>query len=288
MKQEFTDGGRQRLLRRAAVFAGRLASSMPPSRSDASSSRTSAPDGTLTLDRFLDALPRSPFAFPGREDGNPYPGGLALSEDGRTLYVVLSRNNTLAVLDLDTRTVVKQIPVGNAPHAVVVRGNKAYVSNQGGRRATSRDFTNDSSGTPIVADPRTGIAEHRERVRGGPGRRCGGEDDRGRAAADRSAPGRRAPLRGEHERGHRVGDRRRARPPRPEHTRGAVPGRALRQLAQRAGVARRPALREPRPQQRARGLSRRHGGLQPAVVPGPRAHGLVPQRPGRRSGLGPA
>jgi YVTN family beta-propeller protein len=40
----------------------------------------------------------------------------------------------------------------------VVAGGRAYVSNQGGRRPGASDFTNDSSGTPIVADRRSGHA----------------------------------------------------------------------------------------------------------------------------------
>lgn len=116
-----------------------------------------ASDGTLSLDQTI-AMPLSTIPYPGRSDGNPYPGGLALSEDGATLYVVLSRNNSLAVLDLATRTVTKQIPVGNAPREVLVVGAKAYVSNLGGRTAEPGEFTNDSSGTAIVADPNSGRA----------------------------------------------------------------------------------------------------------------------------------
>src|SRR5918996_5940072 len=81
-----------------------------------------------------------------------------MSDDGTKLYVVLNRNNSLAVFDLVNNTVLAEIPVGNAPHAVVVFGGRAYVTNQGGRRARSGDFTNDSSGTPIVANPVSGNA----------------------------------------------------------------------------------------------------------------------------------
>ncbi len=94
-----------------------------------------AADGTISLDRFITSLPKSTIPYPGREDGDPYPGGLALSADGAILYVVLNRNNSLAVLDLASDRVVVEIPVGNAPHAVVVLNDRAYVSNQGGRRA---------------------------------------------------------------------------------------------------------------------------------------------------------
>jgi YVTN family beta-propeller protein len=91
-----------------------------------------------------------------RISGNPYPGGLALSDDGKTLYVALSRDNALGVVDLATNQLTARIPVGNVPHAVLVDGSRAYVSNQGGRRSEPGDFTVDSSGTPIVADPSSG------------------------------------------------------------------------------------------------------------------------------------
>ena len=115
-----------------------------------------AADGTLTLNRLITTLPKSTNPYAGREDGDPYPGGLALSADGTTLYVALSRNNSLAVVDLKTDQVTAEIAVGNAPHAVIVADGRAYVTNQGGRPARRWDFTNDSSGTPMVASRRSG------------------------------------------------------------------------------------------------------------------------------------
>ncbi len=94
-------------------------------------------------------------------DGRPYynatainPGGIAVSADGRHAYVALNAANTLGVIDLTAAParLATQIPVGNAPNSVVIRGKYAYVSNEGGRPAASGDFTNNSDGTPIVAD----------------------------------------------------------------------------------------------------------------------------------------
>jgi YVTN family beta-propeller protein len=94
-------------------------------------------------------------------DGRPYhnakainPGGIALSSDGKRAYVALNAANTLGVIDLaaSPARLVAQIPVGNVPNSVVVRGQYAYVSNEGGRPASSSDFTNNSDGTPIVVD----------------------------------------------------------------------------------------------------------------------------------------
>jgi YVTN family beta-propeller protein len=90
--------------------------------------------------------------------GDAIPSGLALSADGSKLYAALNGNNTLGVIDTATDSLVKEIPVGNAPRQVVISGNEAFVSNEGGRPATPGEFTNDSYGTPIVADPSTGGA----------------------------------------------------------------------------------------------------------------------------------
>jgi YVTN family beta-propeller protein len=88
------------------------------------------------------------------------PGGTAVSGDGKRAYVALNVTNMLGVIDLASSPakLVAQIPVGNAPNSVVIRGKYAYVSNEGGRPATSEDFTNDSDGTAIVADRKDAFA----------------------------------------------------------------------------------------------------------------------------------
>jgi len=118
-----------------------------------------AADGTLGTSRRI-AMPvadrkrgASLFMTDGRNTANP--GGLAVSSDGHHLYAALNMNNSLAVIDLAT-DMVKEIAVGNAPHSVVLDGSRAYVTNEGGTRASATDYTNDSAGTPIVADPVTG------------------------------------------------------------------------------------------------------------------------------------
>ena len=96
-------------------------------------------------------------------DGRPYhnaksinPGGIAFSSDSKRVYVALNAANTLGVIDLATSParLIGQIPVDNVPNSVIVHGNYAYVSNEGGRPAVSGDFTNFSDGTPIVVDRR--------------------------------------------------------------------------------------------------------------------------------------
>jgi YVTN family beta-propeller protein len=94
-------------------------------------------------------------------DGRPYhnaksinPGGIAVAGDGKRAYVVLNASNTLGIIDLTASPakLIAQIPVGNAPNSVMIHDKYAYVSNEGGRPATSEDFTNNSDGTPIVVD----------------------------------------------------------------------------------------------------------------------------------------
>ena len=97
-------------------------------------------------------------------NGNTYtsnPAGIAISPDSKTAYAVLNANNTLQAIDLKAKPPVtsgSQLQVGNAPNSVVVYNGFAYVSNEGGRVATSSDFTNVSNGTPIVANTVNGSA----------------------------------------------------------------------------------------------------------------------------------
>ncbi|MCZ8516149.1 bifunctional YncE family protein/alkaline phosphatase family protein [Paenibacillus filicis] len=109
-----------------------------------------AADGTLSNPTSI--------PLPGVAGRAAIPSGLAFTPDGQQILVTLNGNNTLAVLDAVTGAVVRQIPVGNAPRDVVVIGNHAYVSNQGGRPATTSDSTNDSYGTAIVANNQDGSA----------------------------------------------------------------------------------------------------------------------------------
>jgi YVTN family beta-propeller protein len=115
---------------------------------------------------FIACFPNSPIGDYGRSCGTfyspwtSYPGGVALSRDGKSAYALLNQNNTLAKIDLSAKTpkLVKEIRVGNAPHSIVIDGATAYISNEGGRAATEADFQIYSAGTEIVADPVVGAA----------------------------------------------------------------------------------------------------------------------------------
>jgi YVTN family beta-propeller protein len=88
------------------------------------------------------------------------PSGGAFNADGTKMYLALNNLNTLAVMDVATDTIEKQIPVGVAPRQVAVVDDRVYVSNEGGRPATADDFTNLTSGTPVVANAKTGAANN--------------------------------------------------------------------------------------------------------------------------------
>jgi YVTN family beta-propeller protein len=111
------------------------------------------PEGTVTDPETPVRIPLSSSAPSGA-----YASGLALSADGTKLYVAINGNDTLGVIDTATNELTKEIPVGNAPREVVIVGDKAFVSDQGGRKAVAGDTTNNSDGTAIVSDPSTGAA----------------------------------------------------------------------------------------------------------------------------------
>jgi YVTN family beta-propeller protein len=117
---------------------------------------------------FIQCFPNSPPASYANPCGTfytpstSYPGGVALSSDGKSAYALLNQNDTLTKIDLTATqpTQGTQIRVGNAPHSIVIasNGTTAYVSNEGGRVATEADFQINSAGTEIVADPVVGAA----------------------------------------------------------------------------------------------------------------------------------
>ncbi|NLP12322.1 hypothetical protein GX408_18125 [bacterium] len=91
--------------------------------------------------------------------GDPAPSGMALQPDGKRLWVALNRYNSLAAVDLPAGQ-VKTVAVGMAPYGVVLSGNRAYVSNWGGRRPQKGEATANSSGSQVLVDPQTGIANN--------------------------------------------------------------------------------------------------------------------------------
>jgi YVTN family beta-propeller protein len=64
---------------------------------------------------------------------NPFPTGLSISPDGKTLYVANNLANTVAIVDIATKTVTATVPVGGYPYTTLVSkdGKTVYASNWG-------------------------------------------------------------------------------------------------------------------------------------------------------------
>ncbi len=122
-------------------------------------------DGSIkvfTVNTNGEVAPRVSFPLP-RADAprrtNEIPAGLTFSRDGKRLYVVLNLSNRLAEMDPGTGQVLRTWDVGVAPYEVVVVGNKAYVSNWGGRRPEAGTLTGPAGqGTLVRVDPVRHIA----------------------------------------------------------------------------------------------------------------------------------
>lgn len=60
--------------------------------------------------------------------GGASPRGIGVTADGKLLVVAARDKSDLAVIDLQTRKVIKRIPIGKNPEFVRVRGDLAFVS----------------------------------------------------------------------------------------------------------------------------------------------------------------
>jgi YVTN family beta-propeller protein len=75
---------------------------------------------------------------------NPYPAGLAVSGDGRTLYVVDNLADAVSIVDVPGSAVRATVPVGHNPYTIVLSpdgGSVAYVSNWGEQTVSALDTT---------------------------------------------------------------------------------------------------------------------------------------------------
>jgi YVTN family beta-propeller protein len=87
------------------------------------------------------------------------PTGLAISKDGKKLYVAGNASNRLHELDAETGAVLHTWDTGVAPFEVVLAANKVYVSNSGGRRPDAGASTAVAGiGTKVRVDPVRRIA----------------------------------------------------------------------------------------------------------------------------------
>ena len=82
------------------------------------------------------------------------PAGIAVSKDGKRLYIALNLSNRLAELDAGTGRVLRIWDVGMEPYFVVLAGHKACVSDWGGRRPDEASLTGPAgNGTRVRVDP---------------------------------------------------------------------------------------------------------------------------------------
>ena len=87
------------------------------------------------------------------------PAGLAISVDGKRLYVCGNLSNKLLEMDTETGEVLRQFPVGVAPYDAVLCREKIYVSNWGGRRPEKDSLTGPAGrGTLVRVDAERNIA----------------------------------------------------------------------------------------------------------------------------------
>ena len=109
------------------------------------------PDHSVTP---LFSIPLPAANAPGR--AAEIPAGIAVSADGRRLYVALNLSNRLAELDAETGRVLRVWDVGVAPFDVALNGRKVYVSNWGGRRPEAGSLTGPAGrGTRVRVDARS-------------------------------------------------------------------------------------------------------------------------------------
>ncbi|MGI3781556.1 MAG: alkaline phosphatase family protein [Janthinobacterium lividum] len=118
------------------------------------------PDGTLGTATPIPLAPKAitPIPTSGLASLSALPGKAAFSPDGATVYVPVNGQNTVVALDAATGAVKRSWYVGIAPRAVVLVGNKLYVSNEGGRKARAGDTTLESYGTQVPAKATKGTS----------------------------------------------------------------------------------------------------------------------------------
>jgi DNA-binding beta-propeller fold protein YncE len=86
------------------------------------------------------------------------PAGLAVSADGKRLYVVGSLSNRLLEFELPMGRLLRTFDVGAVPYEVVLAGKKAYVSNWAGRRPDASAVTGEAGRGTVVRVDLRGVA----------------------------------------------------------------------------------------------------------------------------------
>ncbi len=106
----------------------------------------------------LYSIPLPPAGAPLRKA--EIPAGIAVSPDGKKLFVAGNLSNRLLELDAATGAVLRTWDVGVAPFDVVLAGHKVYVSNWGGRRPDTNSLAGPAGeGMRVRVDERSLASE---------------------------------------------------------------------------------------------------------------------------------
>ncbi len=97
---------------------------------------------------------------PADARGNPRPGGMALTRDGRRLFVAAMDRNTVAELDTESGEFVREWPTQNLPFAVRLSEDERtlIVTNWAGRPPRPGEETRQSVNATVLADKISGTA----------------------------------------------------------------------------------------------------------------------------------
>ncbi|HWD38978.1 MAG TPA: YncE family protein, partial [Fimbriimonas sp.] len=96
----------------------------------------------------------------GAEITNPVPGGMAITKDGKTLYVAAADLNAVVQVDLTADKVERTLAVGTLPFQVRLSSDesKLVVTNWAGRIPRENDVTGPSGKNTLVVDKRGAAA----------------------------------------------------------------------------------------------------------------------------------
>jgi DNA-binding beta-propeller fold protein YncE len=86
-----------------------------------------------------------------------YPAGLALSPDRKTLYAAENLADDIAVIDVASSNVVQRLATDHYPYAVVLGGDRVYVSAWGGNTVSTFRVTSDQH---LAATGRVNVGRH--------------------------------------------------------------------------------------------------------------------------------
>jgi YVTN family beta-propeller protein len=93
---------------------------------------------------------------PGRKD--EIPSGLAISADGSRLYVAGSLSDHLFEYELPAGKLLRTFDTGEVPYAVVLKGDKVYISNWAGRRPGPDSLTGRAGSGTVARVDSHGVA----------------------------------------------------------------------------------------------------------------------------------